>query len=170
MTSLPGKSQHVQASPGRWWERDTFSPPGQTPPSPAACVSSRCPHPQVTDATQVPPWSLEITLCPDSWLQIAKGTQEGEAGSLSPPMGLVLLPATSAQQQLRGSSSRPEPRDLGEEAAGARLHQNLIQPSWVMRATLRDTQRGSTDTRSSHTSLGKAGRAGGAGGTVTGSG
>lgn len=121
----------------------------------------------------MPPWSLEITLCPDSWLQIAKGTQEGEAGSLSPPMGLVLLPATSAQQQLRGSSSRPEPRDLDEEAAGARLHQNLIQPSRVMRATLGDTQRGSTDTRdtrSSHTSLGKTGRAGGVGGTVTGSG
>lgn len=34
MTSLPGKSQHVQASPGRWWERDTFRHPGRTLPSP----------------------------------------------------------------------------------------------------------------------------------------
>lgn len=34
VTSLPGKSQHVQASPGRWQERDTFCHPDRTPPSP----------------------------------------------------------------------------------------------------------------------------------------
>lgn len=46
--------------------------------------------------------------------------REGGIGSSSPPMGLLLLPATSAQQQLPGSAR--EPQDLGEEAAGARLH------------------------------------------------
>lgn len=74
------------------------------------------------------------------------------------------LPSRSSEAPAAG----PEPQDLGEEVAGARLHQNLIQPSGVMRAALGDTQRGSTDTcdtRSSHTSPGKAGRAGGAGGT-----
>lgn len=93
-------ARQVPACPGKPGQVAGGGPVLSSWPDSPARVRSPCPHAQVTDATQVPPWSLEITPGPESRLQIAKATSEGGtgtgAGSSSPPMGLVPLPAPSA--------------------------------------------------------------------------